>query len=156
MRTTSGRAVGNYEELSLRRALRLYARGLTMRCPHCGAGDLLQSWFRFRPKCGGCGMRTDRGEEDFFLGGMMWNIVFAEGVLLAFGVLVGILTWPDVPWRWMQWGGVALMAAVPFLFYPLSLNVWLATDILIRPVTEPELRWHRESDPTHFRRYRDR
>jgi uncharacterized protein (DUF983 family) len=156
MNTTTFRPAPEVEELSVSRALRLYARGLTLRCPHCGAGRLLESWFRFRPKCGGCGLRTNRGEEDFFLGGMMWNIVFAEGALLAFGVLIGILTWPDVPWTWMQWGGVALMATIPFVFYPFSLNTWLASDILIRPITEEEMAWHRASDPGEFRRYRDR
>jgi uncharacterized protein (DUF983 family) len=153
---TVRRPTGEYEELSASRAARLFARGLTLRCPHCGSGDLLESWFRFRPKCRGCGLRTDRGEEDFFLGGMMWNIVLAEGALLVCAVLVGIATWPDVPWLLLQWGGVALMAAVPFLFYPLSLTVWLASDILIRPVTAEELAWHRESRPGEFRRYRDR
>lgn len=152
---THGRPV-EHEELSVSRAARLYARGLTLRCPHCGSGGLLAGWLRFKPKCGGCGMRTDRGEEDFFLGGMMWNIVFAEGALLFSAVLLGILTWPDVPWTLMQWGGVVLMAAVPFLFYPFSLMVWLASDILIRPVTAEEMEWHRGSAPGEFRRYKDR
>jgi uncharacterized protein (DUF983 family) len=144
------------EELGVRRAARLYARGLSMRCPHCGARGLLETWFRFTPHCRGCGMRTDRGEEDFFLGGMMWNIVMAEGALLVLGVLIGIATWPDVPWTGLQVGGILLMIGVPFVFYPLSLNVWLASDILIRPVTEEEMRWHRDSAPGEFRTYRDR
>jgi uncharacterized protein (DUF983 family) len=156
MDTQVRRRPAEIEELSVSRALRLYGRGLRLRCPHCGAGGMLESWFRFKPKCAGCGMRTDRGEEDFFLGGMMWNIVLAEGALLVFGVMIGILTWPNVPWAWMQWGGITLMAIVPFLFYPLSLTVWLASDILIRPVTDDELEWHRASEPTEYRRYRDR
>ena len=79
-----------YEELSLSRAAKLFARGLSLRCPHCGAGGLLESWFRLRPKCPVCGLRTDRGEEDFFLGGMMWNIVFSEGMLLLAALALGI------------------------------------------------------------------
>lgn len=146
----------DFQELSPSRAARLYARGLTLRCPHCGSGGLLESWFKFKLRCDGCGLRLDRGEEDFFLGGMMWNIVLAEGALLAAGLLVGLLTWPDVPWMLLQWGGVALMALVPFLFYPLSLTVWLASDILIRPVTDEEMEWHRQSAPGEFRKYRDR
>lgn len=156
--TTSGKVADlePIEELSVRRAVRLYSRGLTLRCPHCGKGGLLQSWLRLRPKCRGCGLRTDRGEEDFFLGGMMWNIVMAEGALLLVALLIGFLTWPDVPWAALQWGGVILMALVPFLFYPLSLTVWLASDILIRPVTPEELAWHRESRPGEVRSFRDR
>jgi uncharacterized protein (DUF983 family) len=144
------------EELSVRRGVRLYSRGVTMRCPHCGSRGLLQSWFRFRSRCPGCGLRMDRGEEDFFLGGMMWNIVMAEGALLLSMLLVGLLTWPDVPWTALQWGGPVLMVVVPFLFYPVSLNVWLASDILIRPVTEEEMEWYATSDDSEFRRYKDR
>jgi uncharacterized protein (DUF983 family) len=144
------------EELSLRRAIRLYTRGLSLRCPHCGNGGLLRSWLKFKPKCEGCGLRTDRGEEDFFLGGMMWNIVMAEGALLVTAVLIGIFTWPDVPWTSLQYGGILLMTIVPFLFYPISLTVWLASDILIRPVTDEEMEWHRTSAEGEFRKFRER
>ena len=48
------------------------------------------------------------------------------------------------------------MLLVPFLFYPLSLTFWLACDILIRPLTEEEVAWHRASAPDEFRKYRDR
>jgi uncharacterized protein (DUF983 family) len=156
MEGTRPRTGRQIEELSLRRAVRLYSRGLTLRCPNCGHGKVLERWLKLRPSCLGCGMRLDRGEEDFFLGGMMWNIVMAEGALLLAALLVGILTWPAVPWTALQWGGVALMVVVPFVFYPISLTVWLASDILIRPVTPEEMEWHRASRPGEYRKYRDR
>ncbi|CAN5747707.1 hypothetical protein BH20GEM3_BH20GEM3_13490 [soil metagenome] len=145
-----------YRELSISRMLLLLARGITLRCPHCGQGFLLRTWFQLKPKCDNCGMRTDRGEEDFFLGGMMWNIVFAEGLLVASALLVGIATWPDVPWTLLKWGSIALMVIAPFLFYPFSLCFWLACDIWIRPVTPQEMDWHRASKEGEFRKHRDR
>ena len=144
------------EELRVGRALRLLSRGIRLRCPHCGEGRLRESWLKLKPKCPVCGLRTDRGEEDFFLGGMMWNIVFAEGALLFFGLLIGIVTWPDVPWTTLQWSAPVLMAIVPFVFYPFSLGFWLANDIWIRPVTPEEMAWHKESTPGDFRVFRDR
>ncbi|MDR0787287.1 MAG: DUF983 domain-containing protein [Gemmatimonadota bacterium] len=150
------RAPRNFEELSVSRAIRLATRGIVLRCPHCGAGRLRESWMKLVPSCPSCGLRTDRGEEDFFLGGMMWNIVFAEGLLLLSAVLIGILTWPDVPWTLLQWVGTALMVIAPFVFYPFSLGFWLACDILIRPVTEEELSWHRENPSDTFRHIVDR
>ena len=150
------RAPTEYEELSPSRAVKLLSRGIRLRCPHCGDGRLRESWLKLKFKCPVCGLRTDRGEEDFFLGGMMWNIVFSEGMLLAAALLIGILTWPDVPWTLMQWVGIALMAIVPFVFYPFSLGFWLANDIWIRPVTEEEMEWHRASQPGEFRAHLDR
>jgi uncharacterized protein (DUF983 family) len=145
-----------FEELSLARAAKLLSRGLRLRCPNCGEGRLREGWLKLKFKCPVCGLRADRGEEDFFLGGMMWNIVFSEGALLFTGLLIGVLTWPDVPWTTMQWSGVALMVIVPFVFYPFSLGFWLANDIWIRPIQEEEMEWHRASEPGEFRRHRDR
>ena len=145
-----------FDELSPTRALRLLSRGVRLHCPHCGEGRLRGGWLKLKPKCPVCGLRTDRGEEDFFNGGMMWNIVFSEGALLGMALLLGVLTWPDVPWGLMQWLGIALMVVVPFVFYPFSLGFWLANDIWIRPVTEEEMEWHRESDPGEFREQHER
>lgn len=150
------RTAPTFEELSPTRAIRLLSRGIRLRCPNCAEGKLRHNWLKLKPKCPVCGLRTDRGEEDFFNGGMMWNIVFSEGALLASGVLIGILTWPDVPWSLMYWLGMALMVIVPFVFYPFSLGFWLANDIWIRPLTEEEMRWHRASEPGEFKDFRDR
>jgi uncharacterized protein (DUF983 family) len=144
------------DELSLSRALRLLSRGIRLRCPHCGEGRLRGGWLQLRPTCPACGLRTNRGEEDFFLGGMMWNIVFAEGLLLFTGLAIGIATWPYVPWVLMQWVGIALMVIAPFVFYPFSLGFWLASDIWIRPVTAEEMEWHRSNEVTAIRAYRER
>jgi uncharacterized protein (DUF983 family) len=144
------------EELSPSRALTLLSRGIRLRCPHCGEGHLRAGWLRLKPKCPVCGLRTDRGEQDFFLGGMMWNLVFSEGLLAVLGLLVAILTWPEVPWTLLQGAGITLMVVVPFLFYPFSLGFWLANDIWIRPIAEREMEWHRASGPGEFRRQEDR
>jgi len=144
------------EELSVGRAARLYARGLTLRCPHCGGARLPKTWFKLKAKCPACGLRTDRGEEDFFLGGIMFNYVFCGLVFLGLMVLLVVVTWPDVPWDLLQWGGLGLIALLPFLFYPFSLTTWLASDILIKPVTGEEMEWHRASGEGEFRRQKDR
>ena len=144
------------QELSVSRGVTLYARGLTLRCPHCGVSRLPRTWFRLKAKCPGCGLRTDRGEEDFFLGGIMFNYIFCG--LFFLSVMIGVMavTWPDVPWALLQWGGVALIVALPLVFYPFSLTTWLASDILIKPVTDDEMAWHRGNPESAYRRHRDR
>ncbi|HEY0017565.1 MAG TPA: DUF983 domain-containing protein [Longimicrobium sp.] len=134
----------------------LFGRAARMRCPNCGGDRLPERWMKLKLKCGSCGMRTERGEEDYFLGGMMLNIVLAEGLLVVAALILAAATWPDVPWDLMLWGGLVLMVIAPFLFYPLSLCLWIAADLMVRPLTAGELEWHRASSAGEFRKQRDR
>ena len=140
----------------LRRILRMYGRAARLRCPHCGLGSIRGSWLKMRRACPACGLRTERGEEDFFLGAMMFNIVLAEGLLVLAILAFVLLRWPAVPWDALTWTGLGLMAAAPFLFYPFSHTIWLASDLVIRPITAAELEWHRTHPPDAYRRQRDR
>ena len=143
-------------ELSVARALRLYGRALLLRCPHCGGGPVVAAWFRMHPRCGTCGLRTERGEEDFFLGSMMFNIILSEGLFVVFLLTLLVARWPDVPWDFLESWAIVLMAAAPVLVFPWTKTIWLASDILIRPVTDEEMAWHRESDETAIRPYGER
>jgi uncharacterized protein (DUF983 family) len=136
--------------------LSMVGRAFRLRCPHCGRDRLPERWMKLKLKCGACGLRTERGEEDYFLGGMMLNIVLTEGFLVLAGGILVAATWPDVPWNLMLGIGLVLMAAAPFVFYPLSLCLWIAADLAVRPLTAPELEWHRSSAPGQFRGQRDR
>ncbi|HEX8392346.1 MAG TPA: hypothetical protein VF665_08335 [Longimicrobium sp.] len=139
------------------RGFTLITRALRLRCPHCGRASLRgPSWMKLRRVCPSCGLRTERGEEDFFLGAMMFNIALSEGVLaLAIvGVVVGF--WPDVPWAPLGWTALVLMAIAPFAFFPFSNTLWLAADMMIRPVTPDEMEWHRTQPHDTHRNFRDR
>jgi uncharacterized protein (DUF983 family) len=131
-------------------------RAARLRCPVCGGGGVLQGWMKLKTRCPTCGVRLERGEHDFFLGAMMFNIALAEGVLAL--VLVGVLVamWPKVPWTALEIGGPLLMIAAPFAFYPFSQTVWLAFDLLLRPLTREELDWHHAAAEHETRRSDDR
>ena len=119
----------------------MLGRAMTLRCPRCGTGHLFLSWFTLRPRCPGCDLRLQRGEEhDYWIGGMMFNIALAEllAVVTISAVVLG--TWPDVPWDGLWIGAVVLMLAAPFLLYPMSRVVWLAFDLIFRPGHESHLR----------------
>lgn len=154
--TTANGPVRDPEELSLTRAVRLYARAVTLRCPHCGAREIVASWFRLHPRCQSCGIRSERGEEDFFLGSMMFNIILSEGLFVVFVIGLIIARWPQVPWGFLQTWAIGLMAAAPFLVFPWTKTMWLASDILIRPVTIEEMEWHRTNDDGSIRPYAER
>jgi hypothetical protein len=48
-------------------------------------------------------------------------------------IIIVIARWPDVPWVFLQTGGVLLMIALPVVFFPFSRTLWLAVDLLMRP-----------------------
>jgi uncharacterized protein (DUF983 family) len=120
------------------------ARALRLRCPHCGRGRVVESWFRMRERCPVCGIRTARGEDDFMLGAMVFNIAFAEGVLALVLVGIAIATAPDVPWRFLQFGGPVLMVLAPIFFLPFSRTMWMAFEPTYFPVSAAEAEEGRE------------
>ena len=116
------------------RIVLLFGRALLLRCPRCGRAPALQSWFAVRPFCPECRFRLDRGEPGYFMGAGCLNLVVAE-LVFAFGLLgVLLVTWPNPPWNAMLWGGIPLMLITPIAFFPLSRTLWIALDLVFRPV----------------------
>ena len=137
-----------------RQAARLFGRALLLRCPNCGRGPVLEHWLRLRVRCGNCGLRLQRGEHDYFTGSMMILFVLAGSLLLGALVVTLLVTWPNVPWDLLQNGlPILMVVALPALF-PFSKLLWLAFDLVLRPVTPSELEWHRTST-TEFDTERD-
>lgn len=118
--------------------LRLW-RAVLLRCPFCGGGPLRQGWMKLRPRCPRCGLHTERGQHDFYLGAMMFNLVIAEGIMIALLVGIMIATWPDVPWTGLYVGGLILMVVAPFVLFPFSRTIWMAFDLMLHPPTREEL-----------------
>ena len=126
-----------------RQAARLFGRALLLRCPNCGRGPVLEHWLKLRVRCGNCGLRLQRGEHDYFIGSMMILFVLAGSLLLGVLVVTLVVTSPNVPWDLLQDGlPILMIVALPALF-PFSKLLWLAFDLLLRPVTPAELDWHR-------------
>ena len=117
----------------------VFGRAFALRCPNCGGRGPILSWFKLAPACPRCGLRPERGESDYFLGGMMFNIVLAEAVFVI--LLIGTIaaTWPRIPWTFLQYGAPLAMLLAPIALYPFSRLVWLAFDLMLRPVTPNEL-----------------
>jgi hypothetical protein len=62
------------------------------------------------------------------------------GALLV--VLLGgvLLTWPDPPMAVIGTAAVAVALIVPLAFLPNSKTIWLAADLLMRPLEPSEVR----------------
>ena len=130
---------------TVRRTVRLFARAFRLRCPNCGRGPVLHHWLKLRVRCGSCGLRLQRGEHDYFVGSVF--ILFTLAGLLIYAVLAATLiaTGPAVPWDLLEYGLPVLMAVSLVALFPFSRLVWLAFDLMLRPVTPQELEWHRDA-----------
>ena len=120
-------------------------RAIRLRCPHCGGGELFESFFKIKKQCPTCGLRLERGESDYFVGAYLFNLIAVE--LILFFCVCGFVyfTWPNPPWDTLTYVAAFLMLAGCFVCYPFSKTTWLAVDIAIRPLSPEELRWHAAS-----------
>lgn len=113
--------------------LQSLTRALRLRCPACGAPGMFHSWLRPKPACPACGEPIERPEEGYYLGSLLVNLIIAELLPMAAVVSLLLATWPQPPWDLLLYGGAALAAVSPFVFYPFSKLVWLAVDRHIQP-----------------------
>ena len=101
-----------------------FVRGLTMRCPRCGASGIGSSFFDLEDRCPSCDWAFER-EEGFYVGAMVVLFAAVE-VLFALLLVVGIVaTWPDVPWTPLLIAGLVLNGLAPVVLYRWSKATWL-------------------------------
>ena len=83
-----------------------------------------------KERCPRCDLRFQR-EEGGFLGAMTLNYLVAILVWLAMLVVVLAFTVPDVPVAPLVVASIAVMIAVPLVFYPSSKVLWAAIEFLV-------------------------
>jgi uncharacterized protein (DUF983 family) len=119
---------------------RLLGRALLRRCPRCGGRGLFTRWFTMAERCPRCGMRFER-EEGFFLGAYVVNFGVTEGLLLVLlmaYVLVQANDPDGVPVLPVVVAAVAAAVLMPLAFYPLSRTIWVAVELVMRPLEADE------------------
>jgi uncharacterized protein (DUF983 family) len=113
----------------------MFGRALRLRCPRCGGGRVLDSWFKLKQRCLTCSLAFERGEtEDYWLGAYAINLVVGETSALVGTLVYMYQTWPEMPYA--VWVGVGLAVVMPIAFFPFSRTLWLAWDLSFRR-TEP-------------------
>jgi uncharacterized protein (DUF983 family) len=118
-------------------------RAMTLRCPHCGSRRILENWFHLKEFCPRCKLHLHREEGDYYLGAYMVALFMMEGLFALAFVVVFVATWPSVPWNAIQYGGVVVMLIGVLAAYPFSKTLWLAIDLIFRPVSSTELGWYK-------------
>ena len=114
--------------------IQIVTRGLTNRCPNCGAATLFKSgtFFEVNKVCSACGFKIERdNDEGFFLGSMSLNygvtlVVFLTPVmLLAYHKVIGTTAAVVL-------AGIGALG-FPVLFYRSSRSWWLMNYYLFLP-----------------------
>ena len=118
-------------------------RAMTLRCPHCGSTRILADWFHLKERCPRCGLHLHREEDDYFVGAYMVALVAMEGLFALGFLLVLIITWPNPPWDAIQYGGAVVLTIGVLGSYPFAKTLWLAIDLVFRPVSSRELGWYK-------------
>jgi len=127
---------------------RMVGRGLVRHCAVCGSGHLFRRWFRMVERCPRCDLRFER-IEGHWTGDLGINTIVSFGSLLLALVVGFLVTWPDVPGVALFVVAVTIAVVVPLAFYPFSKTLWLALDLLMRPLEPGEAGqpWGPPSEP---------
>jgi uncharacterized protein (DUF983 family) len=125
--SADGRIVGSFSTK--------VGRALLLRCPRCGSGGIVKTWFSLTDRCPTCKLAFARGEvADYWLGAYAINLVLAESLAAIIAIVVLWMTWPQsMP---AQLTGTILAIALPILMFPFSRTLWLAWDLSFRPREE--------------------
>ena len=123
--------------MTVRQALTMFGRAMVMHCPNCGQSGIFHHWLQMSGRCPRCGLYFER-EEGYWSGAVAINTVVTELIFAAVVAAVVIATWPAIPMVPLLVGGLALNAAIPVVFYPVSKTLWVATDLLFHPLEQSE------------------
>ena len=119
---------------------RMLVRGPAKRGAVCGGGRLFPRWFRMAERCLRRGYRFER-EEGFFLGAYVMNLVIAQGLVILLAVVPTIVLLNadvDASLAPVVIRGVVGAVLAPLFFYPGSKTLWVAFELIMRPLHESE------------------
>ena len=88
--------------------------------------------------CPRCNLRFER-IEGHWTGDLGINTIVSFGLLLVVLFVGTFAFWPSPPVVGMIIAAVAVAAFVPLLFYPFSKTIWLALDLMMRPLEPNEV-----------------
>ena len=103
----------------------LFRRAFKARCPHCGEGQLFQSYLRLNESCEECELiyRREHGAET---GAMYASAVITE--LFAASLCAALFLFTDWSVRKGLLIGVPLVGLFGLLTYPLAMSFWVAVE----------------------------
>jgi hypothetical protein len=90
-------------------------------------------------RCPRCGLRFER-IDGHWSGDLGINTIVSFGALFVTLIVGFAVTWPDVPGIPLFLCAVSVAAIVPVVFFPFSKTIWLAIDLMMRPLEPDEVK----------------
>ena len=107
------------------------ARAVLLRCPRCGAEDVLEGWFKLRERCGVCALRLRRApDNDEWFGGYFINLIMSQLLMLVVVVGFVLWSWPAVPWNSVEALTIGMIFVSSIVSYPFSKLIWVAVELV--------------------------
>ena len=116
--------------MEIARAREHFVRGLKLKCPACGLGQLYESFFRMRDECPYCGLVFAR-EQGYFIGAIYLNVVATES--LIFATYLALILAHRITDQSTYTILFTLALLLPVLFHRHARSLWLSLDHLLDP-----------------------
>lgn len=125
----------------------IFAKGLRLRCPRCGEGQMFAGMFKMRSECGSCRFRFER-EAGYFVGAMYIN--YGITVFVAFAGYFGLDYFTPIPFlpNFILWG--TFCALFPIFFFRYSRSLWLSLDYIFNPSEPSDSQQEKTRQPPSF------
>lgn len=124
-------------KITVARIFEVLRAALSLKCPHCGEGELFSGFFKMHSNCAHCELKFER-EQGFFVGAIYMN--YAATVLIVIPGFFLFDYYMDLSpsHQLLLWGGFAI--GFPILFFRHSRSLWLSVAYLLDPGERPALR----------------
>jgi uncharacterized protein (DUF983 family) len=115
-----------------------FLRGCRKHCAVCNSGGLFTRWFTMAERCPRCDLRFERS-EGHWTGDLGINTIVSFGTLLIALIVGFLVSWPDPPGIGLFLTAIGIAGLVPLAFFPFSKTIWLAIDLIFRPLEPGEV-----------------
>lgn len=108
----------------------LLRRGIFLRCPVCGKGELFRSAFGMHQQCPVCHFTYER-EEGYFTSAIAIDLVVSELIVTA--IALPLAANPGIPIITALLWCIPLAVLLPVIFYRHSRSLWMSMDHFLHP-----------------------
>jgi len=115
-----------------------FVRGCRKHCAVCNSGKLFTRWFTLAERCPRCNLRFER-IEGHWTGDLGINTIVSFGTLLIALIVGFLLSWPEAPGIALFIVAISIAGLMPLAFFPFSKTIWLALDLIFRPLEPGEV-----------------